>query len=155
MEFQTEVKTNRRKFLAGATMASAGAVATTFAGMTEAEAKIGSVHTTPITDTLTDSEIELLTETAKGLTEREVILYNWSLNGNAVSPVELSEEDVLSLEKAFVSRNRRLWGLEESASLAPGLVNSAHASTSCCCCPASCCCAPVDSKPVRTRRVII
>ena len=123
--------------------------------MSTAEAKIGNVDTTPITDTLTDSEADMLTERAAGLTEREVILHNWALEGYGESPVpDITDDDVTSLEQAFISRNRRLWGLGDQASLAPSMINSAHASTSCCCCPASPCCASVDSKPVRTRRVI-
>ena len=130
-------------------------VATTVGGMSPADAKIGNVDETPITDTLTESEAEMLTPAARDLSELEVILHNWSLHGHGDSPVpELTEADVESLERAFISRNRRLWGIEEHASLAPSLVNSAHAGTSCCCCPASCCCASVDAQPVRTRRVI-
>ncbi|NBB84498.1 MAG: hypothetical protein GVY28_13990 [Alphaproteobacteria bacterium] len=150
-----EATTGRRRFLAGAAAGSTAAVAATIGAMPTAEAKIGNVDTTPVTDTLTDSEAEMLTERAAGLTEQEIILHNWSLEGYGDSPVpDLTDEDVESLERAFISRNRRLWGLGDQASLAPNMVNSAHASTSCCCCPASCCCASVDAKPVRTRRVI-
>jgi hypothetical protein len=147
----------RRRFLAGATVGTAAAFAATLAGPDSAEAKVGDVHNTPITDTLTESEIALLTPKARTLTELEVILHNWSEAGHTKSKApELSEEDVKSLEKAFVMRNRRLWGIEdEQASLAPGLVDTAHAgTTACCCCPASCCCASVDARPVRTRRII-
>lgn len=152
---QEELSTGRRRFLAGAAAGSAAAVAASFGGISAAQAKIGNVDMTPITDTLTDAEAGMLTERASGLKEKDVILHNWSLAGYGESPVpDMTDEDVKSLEKAFISRNRRLWGLEEHASLAPGMINSAHAGVACCCCPASCCCASVDAKPVRTRRVI-
>lgn len=150
-----EVKTDRRRFLAGAAVGSAAAMAAVVGNSNPAEAKIGNVATTPITDTLTDEEISWLTPRAKQLTEHQVILHNWSKAGYQNGPVpDLSDEDVKSLERAFISRNRRLWGIQETASLAPNMVNSAHAGVSCCCCPASCCCAAVGAKAVRTRRVI-
>ena len=129
----------RRRFLAGAAIGGAAALAATF-GPDSAEAKIGHVHSTPITDTLSKSEAAMLTDKARSLTEHDVIMHNWAKAGYTKSKApELAEADVSSLEKAFVSRNRRLWGIEdEHASLAPGLVDTAHASTACCCCPASC-----------------
>ena len=148
--------TGRRRFLAGAAVGSTAAVAATLGGMSPAQARIGNVDQTPITDTLTESEVNMLTPRARELTELQVILHNWSLHGYGESPVpDMTQEDVESLELAFISRNRRLWGIEDHASLAPDMINSAHASVSCCCCPASCCCASVDAQPVRTRRVIV
>ena len=151
------MKPGRRRFIAGAATGSLAAVVAVIGDSIPAEAAIGSVKKTPITDTLTNEEAAWLTPAARALTEYDVIRYNYKVHGynNKGDAPNLAVADVKSLERAFTSRDRRLYGIAEVASRAPNMVSKAHAnSVSCCCCPASCCCAAVGSKAIRTRRVI-
>lgn len=152
---QVSTKTGRRSFLAGAGAVSAAVAVTTLSG-----AKPASSQTEPgvtsITDTLNDAETAMLTPAARNITEGDAHLHMWATTGHGGKLAEgLTADDILSLEKAFVANAKRLWGLDEMSSLAPNMINSAHAGTSCCCCCAPCCCcAAVDRHQSRTRRLV-
>jgi len=152
---QSSANTGRRSFLAGAGAVSAAVAVTTLTG-----AKPASSQTEPgvtsITDTLNDAEIAMLTPAARNITEGDAHLHMWATMGHGGKLVEgLTADDILSLEKAFVANAKRLWGLDEISSLAPNMINSAHAGvTACCCCAPCCCCAAVDGNQSRTRRLV-
>ncbi|HEY9420679.1 MAG TPA: twin-arginine translocation signal domain-containing protein [Thermoanaerobaculia bacterium] len=153
MSEKKEAATSRRQFLVGAT----AAVALTTTGNAAAAGFPcgGDIAKTAIGDTLNAAEKKMLTPAAAKLTEKDVLLYNWAKAGHGKSSVQLADEDVKSLERAFIARDKRLYNLkDQAASLAPNLaVEALGSDCCCCCCPASCCSAAAETKPVRSRRV--
>lgn len=109
---------------------------------------------TPITDTLNNDERGMLTAAASKFTEREVLLNNWAMAGKGESPIpQITWEDMKSLEKAFIARDQRLYGLDGQSG---GMSAEPEGSDCCCCCcPASCCSAAAEVRPARSRRVFV
>ncbi len=85
---------------------------------------------TPITDFLDKSDVELLTDAAKRLTEGDLVALAWK--NHTVRTEALSVRDLVSIETAFQHHGFR------------GRADSELVGTSCCCtCTPACCCTAV------------
>ncbi|HEX4694657.1 hypothetical protein [Sphingomonas sp.] len=102
---------------------------------------------TPITDLLNQEEQDQLTPAARQITEADAMRVMVSMRGGGGrlpgdAPVNLSLEDITSLNSAFDTMMRRTATSRDLGDI------------KCCCCTPCCCTAAAEAAPSRSRRII-
>lgn len=108
-----------------------------------------TVAVNPITDTLAADEQKLLTPAASKISEEQALsLMVWMRgHGTGKPPVNLTLEDVQSLNVAFDQMMQRTKTTIERGGKDIGDIK-------CCCCTPCCCTAAAETAPSRVRKVI-